>query len=225
MMNSMPMTAPVCHFDHLVTGAGSLSQGVAWFEQLSGISIPYGGAHPRMGTHNHISAMGANSFIEIIAIDSGADKPDRPRWFNLDSPASITALSQTPQLLTWVVNTTDIDATLAVARQAGFDTGEVIEITRGSLRWRIAVRADGALVENGTFPIIIEWPAGKHPAAAMTDQGIRIKRIQLVHPQPQYLVGGLSAMGIENLAIVTQSHDESASIAAELFIGDAGVTI
>ena len=214
------MPTPVCHFDHLVIAAQNLTDGVAWFEQLSGIHMPVGGSHPRMGTHNHLSATGENSFVEIIAVNSDAEKPDRPRWFGLDNPATSAKLSESPRLLTWVVNTTDINATLLTARHAGFDAGEAIEMTRGNLRWRIAVRADGALVENGTFPVIIEWPAGAHPASAMTDQGLRVKRINLMHPQPELLRGGLAALGMDTLASVKPSTGDTPGIEVELIIGD-----
>lgn len=214
------MPTPVCHFDHLVIASQNLTSGVAWFEQLSGVRMPVGGRHPRMGTHNHLSATGENSFVEIIAVEPDAAKPDRPRWFSLDAPATAAQLSQSPRLLTWVVNTTDIDATLSIAAQSGFDAGEAIEMTRGDLRWRIAVRADGALVENGTFPTIIEWPAGAHPASAMTDQGLRVNQINLMHPQPERLRGSLAALGMDTLATVKQADGQTPGIEVELAIGD-----
>jgi hypothetical protein len=67
-------------FDHLVIGAASLAQGVDWVEAELGVTLPPGGTHPRMGTHNRLTAVGPASFLEIIAVDPAAEPPPRPRW-------------------------------------------------------------------------------------------------------------------------------------------------
>jgi len=192
----------ICQFDHIAIGADSLARGVDWFAQLTNITLPAGGEHPQMGTHNHLTATGDDSFIEIIAINPAAPRPDRPRWFGLDNPSTIASLASAPRVLTWVVNTTNIDAALENAKRAGFDPGQTIELTRGNLSWRIAVRDDGELVENGVFPIIIEWPDGPHPAKRMTKQGVHIKQLKLQHPHPEKLQAGLVAIGADRLAMV-----------------------
>jgi hypothetical protein len=40
--------------DHLVIGASSLDQGVAYVEAVLGATMPFGGVHLQMGTHNHL---------------------------------------------------------------------------------------------------------------------------------------------------------------------------
>ena len=106
-------------FDHLVIAAASLRQGVGWVEGKLGVAVPAGGSHPRMGTHNHLTALGRDSFLEVIAVDPAAEPPARPRWFALDDPARRTSLEARPRLLTWVAATGDIEASLALASAAG----------------------------------------------------------------------------------------------------------
>ena len=103
-----------CDIDHLVIGAASLEQGVAWCEATLGIPPGPGGVHPFMGTHNRLLRIDgpgfANSYLEIIAIDPAAPPPGRPRWFGLDDPAVQARLARGPQLLTAVARTPDVPA-------------------------------------------------------------------------------------------------------------------
>jgi hypothetical protein len=91
---------PRLDFDHLVIGAASLRQGVDWVEGKLGVAMPPGGSHPRMGTHNHLTALGPDSCLEVIAVDPAAEPPARPRWFALDDPAERARLEARPRLLT-----------------------------------------------------------------------------------------------------------------------------
>jgi hypothetical protein len=62
-----------CDIDHLVIGAASLEQGVAWCEATLGMAPGPGGVHAFMGTHNRLLRIDgpgfANTYLEIIAID------------------------------------------------------------------------------------------------------------------------------------------------------------
>src|SRR5579871_6174839 len=98
--------------DHITVAADSLRAGVAYAEAILGLSIPVGGAHPLMGTHNHLLRLGDTLFLEIIAPDPAAPPPSRPRWFALDDPKQRAALAVSPRLATWVVATKDIETSL-----------------------------------------------------------------------------------------------------------------
>ena len=100
------------HLDHIVVAAQTLEQGVNWFKAITDLDIPQGGHHPLMGTHNHLMQIGQNAFFEIIAIDPDAPAPARPRWYALDDPALQQSLT-TPRLITWVVNTINLEALLS----------------------------------------------------------------------------------------------------------------
>ena len=71
------MTARV---DHLVVVAAALAEGVDWCERTLGVTPGPGGEHPLMGTHNRIfnisSPRHPRAYLEIIAINSGATRPD-----------------------------------------------------------------------------------------------------------------------------------------------------
>ena len=68
-------------FDHLVVAAR-----VDYIEEKLGVVMPYGGQHPKMGTHNHLIQLGNGTFLEVIAIKPELPSPQRPRWFGLDDP-------------------------------------------------------------------------------------------------------------------------------------------
>jgi hypothetical protein len=184
--------------DHITVAARSLEEGVAHVEAALGVSVPAGGSHREMGTHNHLLRLGDELFLEIIAIDPGAAPPARPRWFALDDPASRADL--TPgRLSTWVVRTSDIDEALAVMPGAA---GPAVSVSRGALVWRISVPEDGSMPFNGAYPTIIEWPAGPHPASRMPDLGCALLRFEVEHPEGELVAGHLAPfLADERLAI------------------------
>jgi hypothetical protein len=201
--------------------ARDLAQGVAWFADLSGVQMPVGGQHPLMATHNHLTALSADSFLEVIAIDPEAPQPAFPsgqqRWFSLDDSAHQARLDTAPRLTTWVVATTDLGAALAGVRKLGLDLGVPVEQTRGDMRWRLALRNDGSLACDGVFPILIEWPKGVNPVSRMQDQNVRLQGLSLTHPEAALVQRGLQALGIGHLATVASG---AASIRADFSVGD-----
>lgn len=66
--------------DHLVIGAATLFQGVAYVKECLGVDIPYGGVHMTMGTHNHLMKLGDEIFLEVIAINPDIERIEHPRW-------------------------------------------------------------------------------------------------------------------------------------------------
>jgi hypothetical protein len=166
--------------DHITIAADSLSAGVAHAEAALGLSIPFGGVHPLMGTHNHLLRLGEALFLEIIAPDPAAAPPSRRRWFSLDDPKLRAELAVSPRLLTWVVATDDIETAL---RQVPHAAGPAVTVTRGELKWLISVPPDGAMPFDGMFPTIIEWPRGPHPASRMPDPGCSLARLEITHPR------------------------------------------
>ncbi len=216
-----PSTSLGCRLDHLVICARDLAQGVGWFADLSGTQLPVGGQHPLMGTHNHLTALSEDSFLEVIAIDPDAPKPGfqpgQQRWFSLDDSAHQGRLDIAPRLTTWVVATRDLDAALARVREIGLDPGVPVEQTRGDMRWRLALRSDGSLACDGVFPILIEWPEGVNPVSRMQDQNIRLQSLSLTHPDAAIVDAGLQALGIAHLATVASG---SARIRADFLAGN-----
>src|SRR5262245_30907329 len=96
-------TKTLLQIDHITVAADSLRAGVAHAEAMLGVTIPFGGAHPLMGTHNHLLRLGDTLFLEIIAPDPAAPLPSRRRWFALDDARQRAELVVSPRLATWVV--------------------------------------------------------------------------------------------------------------------------
>ena len=186
--------------DHLVFGTASLAGGADAFARRTGVRLPPGGRHPLMGTHNRLTRVAEGSFVELIAIDPEAAPPGRSRWFSLDDTTTAARLAEGPALLAWVVGVDDLDAALGAALDAGVEAGRAVMQRRGELSWRISVRDDGALVEGGAFPALIEWPDGAGAAARMTDVGLRVLALEITHPDPARLAVALEAIGAGALA-------------------------
>jgi hypothetical protein len=197
--------------DHLVVAATDLASGTAWLEARLGVALAPGGAHPRMGTHNRVLRLGEGVYLELIAIDPEAPPPGRPRWFGLDAPELAARLAERPRLVAWAAATDDLGSAVAASP---VPIGTVHEMTRGDLVWRIAIPDDGAPVEGGAVPTLIEWPAGVHPTARMPEAGCSLKRLSLHHPDPARLATIFAAIGLADRAVRVAGGP--ASLAADL---------
>ena len=182
--------------DHLVVVTPTLAIGAKFVTQVLGVEPQAGGSHPLMGTHNLVLRLGTGSYLEIIAIDPDAPRPNRRRWFALDELPS----DASPRLATWVARTSGLDAAAdRVARRLG----NIETMTRGSLRWRITIPSDGALVQGGLVPSFIEWQSAVHPAASMRESGCSLSMLEAFHPEPDFLREELGRLGLNDVLTVT----------------------
>ncbi len=185
--------------DHIAIGASSLPAGVAALKTTLGVEVPKGGKHEAMSTHNCVMQAGNESFIELIAVDPDAPDPGRVRWFTLDDATTITRLAERPRALCWVVQTDNLDE---VVKNSPVDLGEVVNLTRGDLSWRLTVPKDGHLPENALLPAFIQWSPGPHPSTRQQDLGVRFNKVLLTHPDPDALKSMLTALNVDHLATV-----------------------
>lgn len=202
--------------DHIAIGARTLDEGVHVLKRSLGVELPFGGEHPRMGTHNCLTKMDGDSFLELIAIDPKAPRPPQARWFDLDNVDLQVSLCKGPRPIAWIARTRNIEAVLDRALRAGLDLGRPVEMTRGDLRWRIAIRDDGRLPEGGALPVIIQWPDGPHPARRMTDLGLRLRALRLRHPRPPTLRAKLKAIGATQLAAIAPAETNTPRVECDL---------
>ena len=203
-------------FDHLVIGAKTLEQGVAYLRDRLGVEVPFGGQHPRMGTHNCLTRLSESTFLEIIAIDPEGSPPAQPRWFGLDDTHIRANLAKGPRLLTWVVNTEDITAALATAQ---VDSGIAQPLSRGELRWYFGVPDDGRLLSGGMLPYIISWQNSdqNHPAGGMADTGCRLNALKMYTPFPEWTENHLESIGAGlSITVVPIDSEKAAYLEAEL---------
>jgi len=185
--------------DHLVIGAATLAQGVAYVHDCLGVSMPYGGVHEKMGTHNHLMRIGRGIFLEVLAINDDLEPPHRPRWFSLDDAFIRQQIEIRPSLLTWVVNTQNIKGLM---KQAAFSMGTATLVRRGDLSWYFGLPEDGRLIAGGMLPYAIEWQTDKHPSANMADLDCRFQGLEIYHPYPRWLQSALTSIGASDLVTI-----------------------
>jgi glyoxalase-like protein len=217
------LSSPVkTRFDHLVVAASTLEEGEDHIEALTGARPRPGGQHVAMGTHNSVLRLGQGEYLEVIAIDPRGIVPDRPRWFELDTPAMKKRLAASPQLIHWAVNTVDIEAARRAAA-AGIDPGAAYPMERGPFRWKITIPDDGRLPGNGLVPTLIQWAGIQRPANVLEDIGIRVAAIAGAHPNPGEIRAALALLGLTDVMPVTYS--DTPRIAAMLHTPRGTVTL
>lgn len=178
--------------DHLVVAARALEEGVAWVEARLGVAMGAGGKHALMSTHNRVLNLGGRRFLEVIAVDPEAPPPGRPRWFSLDEAPMIERLAKGPALIHWVARTDAIERAMGAIPIAD---AEILNLARGTYRWRMAVPRSGRLAQAGTVPTMIQWD-GAHPCDAAPDSGCRLERLVLDHPEAGRSLAALRAAGL-----------------------------
>jgi len=187
---------PAATLDHIVVTAANLKSGVEWVRDTLDATPEFGGTHARMGTHNCLLKLGGQTYLEVIAADPNAPKPDRPRWFELDS----LRRDSPPRLAAWVARTSAIEATVSACSEP---LGVIEPMSRGELNWLITVTQDGKPVLEGVAPILIEWRTTIHPSANMRDAGCRLIRLQLHHPDSERVERLLNSIGFQSEVDVT----------------------
>lgn len=169
-----------CKTDHITLLTPTLSQGRQRVADLLGVLPSQGGKHPAMGTHNLLLRLGDSMFLEVLAVDPNSQKPPRPRWFGFDALSS----EFEPFLGAWVVQTQEIEASVAGASEA---LGEIESVSRGSLEWKMSIPRDGRRPFDGMAPALIQWSTHTHPSKGMQDHKCRLVELVIHHPEPSRL--------------------------------------
>lgn len=191
----------MAEIDHIVIGARTLEDGARYVEDLLGVKPVKGGAHPGFGTHNMLLGMGANCYIEVIAADPAQPDPSHPRPFDLDEASLKTALEAEPRLIAYVASTPALDA--VVARLGPAQAGEVREMSRGNLTWRMAFPPQRQDMDN-LIPPLIQWN-GERAAKHLRDSGWRLATLEGEHPDAAALRKALVDRGLADAVKVRQS--------------------
>ncbi|GAA2296865.1 VOC family protein [Nonomuraea roseoviolacea subsp. roseoviolacea] len=177
--------------DHLVYAVPDLLAGVEEFTGRTGVRPVRGGSHPG-GTANYLVGFGPGAYLEIIGPDPEAGPDARPRAFGLET---LTV----PRLAAWAVRASDLETRVRLARERGYDPGEVAPLSRVRpdgvrLDWVLTRRDDPAQVR--LVPFLIDWGRTPHPAAS------GLPRLGLVsfaasHPDPESVRKDLAAVDAE----------------------------
>ncbi len=193
--------------DHIVIGAATLEQGADFIKRTLGVDIPFGGVHKTMGTHNLLMQLDERVFLEVIAVNPDIPAPPHPRWFGLDDARVRKCIKTEPTLLTWVVNTQNIQSLLQCTN---YPFGIPERISRGDLSWYFGLPEDGRLLAGGLLPYVIEWQIDSHPAGSMRDTGCRLQQIRLFHPNAVWLASVLSSIGVGHQVKIEALADNTA---------------
>jgi hypothetical protein len=206
--------------DHLIVGAASLEEGVAWCEATLGVVPGPGGEHPLMGTHNRLLRVATvdypRAYFEIIAVQPGRTPQRARRWFDLDEESVRDTLARSgPRLLHFVASVADVRQALSALAALGIDRGEAVAASRmtprGLLEWQITVREDGQRLFDGVLPTLIEW--GKtHPASGMPESGITLQALTCSHPRAANLRTVFEAIDLQGVT----AKEGSANLCAVL---------
>ena len=167
--------------DHIVIGAANLNSGTNILETKLSTKFSPGGEHMIMGTHNKLLKLQSNIYLEVIANNPNVSKPSRQRWFSLDESSIKEKIKKSPRLLCWVLEVDNIEDTV---KKCGYNPGEILQLSRDELTWKVTVPSNGKLVENGVLPVLIEWPSNQHPSKKLNNSKVSINKISLFHPEP-----------------------------------------
>jgi len=147
--------------DHIVIGADNLISGTRILENKLNTKLLPGGEHKVMGTHNKLLKLQTEIYFEVISINPNVDPPSQPRWFSLDELDTKEKIKKSPRSLCWVLAVDNIEDAV---HNCGYYPGEILQLSRGDLTWKVTVPSDGSLIGNGVFPFLIEWPKNIHPS-------------------------------------------------------------
>ena len=180
--------------DHIAVIAPDLAGGVAWLRDVLGVEAPRGGAHPQMGTHNHLLSLGDDVYVEVMAVDPEAPRPPHRRWFGLDDREALARHWDAGRRLRgYVVSCTDVQATIGAQADV---FGAPMRVSRGDRHWSFAVRADGELPHGGALPCLIDWGERGTPAPDVADFGLRLQNLLVETPDPDAVHAALDAIGM-----------------------------
>ncbi len=178
--------------DHIAWGAADLDSGVALFESLTGVKPMTGGSHAGLGTRNMLAGLGTDSYFEIISVDPAQEAPK-------DGLATSIAKLTKPAVLSFMVQTMDIDHTCAAAEAAGVTVTDRWTMSRTrpdgvKLTWTVA-KFSHPEYAGLSIPFAIDWQGSPHPSGT-TPKGCSMKSLTVLHPQPAGLSTIYSAMGL-----------------------------
>lgn len=178
--------------DHLVYAVPDLEAGVNEMERLLGVRAAPGGKHTGRGTHNALLSLGLGVYLEIIGPDPDQSDPDQPRAFGIDT-------LHEPRLFTWPVRVHDIEVRAQASRNAGYDPGIVLPMSRtlqdGTiLRWKLTWCEH--MPGEGLVPFLIQWDTADHPSRT-APAGCSLLDLEAEHPHPEAIQPMLEALGVD----------------------------
>ena len=185
--------------DHLLIGAPTLEEGVAWLEERTCVRAVKGGAHPGLGTWNALASLGPAQYVEIIAPDPGQPGVDT---FYVPGLREF----KEPRIATWAARTDEPTSRFTKALPHGFvceppRRGSRVRPDGTRLAWSLAF-SQHAVRGNfeGALPFFIEWEAGSPHPGVSAPSGLRLLSMSIGHPSHAELNEALRSLGLEDVA-------------------------
>ena len=190
--------------DHITIIAPTLTEGVEHVSDCLGIEVPFGTRHHYMGTHNHRLQLGANVYLEIVALDPVGVTPERARWFGLDDLKQVRAdWEQKCRLRGWVAATSSLES--IVNQRPEF--GEAVQLPFDEPEFAFTIPADGSLPLGGMLPSLIDHRHDPTRMSDIPDLGARLKTFYLYHPEPETIRAVYHALKIDRPPDVLQGTE------------------
>lgn len=196
----------IARLDHITVVAPTLEVGAAYVEAALGVAPGPGRTHPGMATHNLLLALGADVYLEVIAVDPQALPIDRPRWFGLDSVVP----GSKARLAAWVASTDDIENAVVP------ELGEAELMRREHHTWKMTVRTDGHPPLGGAAPLLIQRSSNVSPAASLPPTGLRFLKLCVRHPAPSEVTSLFMRIGLALPPAVVVTHGYRCTLSAQI---------
>jgi hypothetical protein len=202
--------------DHVVIAGPDLPGVIAWFAARTGVHAAKGGAHPS-GTANALVALTRDGvrgrqYIELIGPDPDRTDPAVPTTFGISDLAG-------PEVAAYAVHPEDIAATVAHARDRGYDPGDVEGLSRRTpdgteLAWHLT-RSDNAAPG---VPFLIDWDDSPHPGLSDIP-ALELVSFTTTATDPGALRELLATLGLGDEAVAAVGEDAAATNASAATTG------
>ena len=173
--------------DHLIIGVDDLDRGMREFAERTGVRPIKGGVHPGRGTQNALVSLGDGRYLEIMAPSHEPGTEPDPRT----SMRTLTPVG-------WALRTTDIAATVALVKSAGFGMSDIAPGARArpdgrQLRWQTASVSSAGME---AAPFFIAWAPGSAHPSTDAPGGCTLVSVAMEEPNPAPLTKFLRTTGV-----------------------------
>ncbi|MEE4209958.1 MAG: VOC family protein [Parvularcula sp.] len=177
--------------DHIVFAVPDLQVATDHLAGVLGISPVRGGEHVALGTENTLFSLGGRQYFEILG-------PSRNQA-ELQPFGAALASKDRPDILTFAVETDNLEEIVRVAEEIGLETSGIANSSRVMpdgqvLRYRSVLVISQEF--RGLVPFFIDWGDGPHPGLT-SPEGATLKYLEVLSPDPAKLARIYSRLGIK----------------------------
>ncbi|EFO34439.1 riboflavin-specific deaminase [Roseibium sp. TrichSKD4] len=187
--------------DHLTVIAPTLAEGVTHVQNCLDLNVPFGTHHEYMGTYNHRLQLGANVYLEIVALDPDGITPGRARWFGLDNQKQVRRdWEEGFRLRGWVANVDGLERFLM--HFLGL-FGEAVPLPPDKSEFKFAIPEDGSLPLDGSLPSLIDHCGVPTSMAEIPDLGARLVNFAMQHAEPLDIGKRYAALSVDRPPVIS----------------------